>query len=220
MSIKGHIVYDCDGTLVTTMEGIYILMQNFFQKHLDRPVEREEVIRNMDYNSWKTLENFGIDSIHVHDDFLAEWAKFNAGREEKYGLFHGIKECLDYFKQEGYVQYVWTGRERASTKAILKNIGIEDFFADIRCRDDCEPKPDIAGLEEMLYDVDPSTIVVIGDTYADMIGAKNFKAHAIGCAWCENARIDILESYGADVVLEKPLQLIEYVENYFKKIRG
>jgi phosphoglycolate phosphatase len=217
MTPKGHIVYDCDGTLVTTMDGVYKLMESFFTKHLEREVTREEVIRKMDYNSLKTLENFGIDCNKVHTAFLQEWAVFNTKREEKYSLFEGMDKCLRHFQEQGYAQYVWTGRERYSTKAILKHIGFDELFVDIRCRDDCEPKPHVEGLEEMLYDVDPAHIVVIGDTYADMIGAKNFKAHAIGCTWCENARIDILEEFGADVILNKPLELIDYIESYFKR---
>jgi phosphoglycolate phosphatase len=212
---KGHIVYDCDGTLVSTMEGIFCLMQDFFEKHLKRKIDREEVIRKMDYNSLKTLENFGIDSVSVHQDFLDHWAVFNASREKKYHMFPGILECLKHFNEAGYTQYVWTGRERASTEAIIKALDIGHFFKEISCRDDCEPKPSVAGLEEMLYHADPSDIVVIGDTYADMLGAKDFQAHAVGCIWCENAREDILIEYGADVVLKEPIEMIEYIDKYF-----
>lgn len=212
--IRGHVVFDCDGTLVSTMEGIYQLLENFFSERLGRMVGRDEVIRNLDYNNWNMLRKYEFrEDQHevIYQEMMELWAVFETNREKKYMLFNGVKTLLDKLIADGFKVYVWTGRERPSTLEILDNIGIKEAFEDIRCRGDCDPKPSVAGLTEMLSGIDPNKIVVIGDSYADMQGAKAFEAWAIGCTWCENARADILTDYGADVIIDQPLDCYNWI---------
>lgn len=115
-------------------------------------------------------------------------------------LFSGISELLDELSQIDVKLYVWTARTRFSTVEFLKSLGIIGRFEQLHCSTDPCPKPETQGLSDMLDGAAPSSVVVVGDSFADMIGAKNYGAYAIAALWADGSpqhRQSLMES-GAD----------------------
>ena len=98
-------------------------------------------------------------------------------------MYPGVWEMLDELGQRGVKLYVWTARTRHSTVEFLKSLDIITRFEELYCSTDSYPKPDVEGLKEMLGDVDPRSVVVVGDSMADMAGSSNFGSHSIGVTW-------------------------------------
>lgn len=109
-------------------------------------------------------------------------------------MFDGISELLTELKEKGIKLYVWTARDRKSTQEILKTLEISHIFEDISTATDGIPKPSPDGLETMLYGVDPKSVLMIGDSYTDMLGAKHFGCTSIGVLWDDPENKDRLES--------------------------
>lgn len=114
--------------------------------------------------------------VFDHDGTLVDVMKTKA-------LYPGIEELLDNLCRQGLSLYVWTARTRFSTVEFLKSLGIINRFDQLHCSTDGETKPSTEGLSEMLENVDPATVLVVGDSFADMLGAKNFGAYALGAVW-------------------------------------
>lgn len=131
-------------------------------------------------------------------------------------LFEGIKELLLNLKKEGLELFVWTSRSRGSTIEILKSLGIIGAFSDIYCGNDAHPKPSVLGLKELLGEVSAQKVVVVGDSYADVLGAKNFGAYAVAALWDELANEAYLKECGADEFVQSPAELFMSIKNYFK----
>ena len=98
-------------------------------------------------------------------------------------LYSGVYELLQSLKLAGNALYVWTGRDRASTLRILKEHQVLALFEDIFCCDDGDRKPHPEGLEKMLPGIPKERICVIGDTFADVLGAKHFGVTSIVALW-------------------------------------
>jgi phosphoglycolate phosphatase len=138
---------------------------------------------------------------------------------KNYELFDGIEDLVQSLQQQGIKSYVWTARNRYSTVEILKSLAIITSFEDISCATDTVPKPSPAGIEEMLPGIDPSTVAVVGDSYADMIGANKFGAIAIGALWndaSEDAK-QVLEEFGASHLCFSVKECKEILESLIKK---
>lgn len=133
--------------------------------------------------------------VFDHDGTLVD----TSGHPKK--MFEGINSLLKDLKQRGLKLYIWTARDRKSTQEILKNLEISSIFEDISTATDCTPKPNPDGLETMLFGVSPSQVLMIGDSYTDMMGAQEFGCKSIGVLWDDpnnQDRLDSLKHYGAD----------------------
>ncbi len=123
----------------------------------------------------------------------------------KYKLFPGIKELLLELTQD-YMLYVWTARGRASTLRFFEEMGILHLFDQLCTPDDAPGKPHVAGLFSLLGSTPKHSICVIGDSSADMVGAKNFGVMAIGAIWQRDASSQTLKEFGADFIVSHPLE--------------
>lgn len=115
-------------------------------------------------------------------------------------LFEGVKKLLVELQSKGVKLYVWTARDRYSCVDTLKSLDIIGFFEDISTATDCQPKPYPDGLNYMLDGVDPIQVMMVGDSYTDMVGGKKFGATTVGVIWdypSERAR-EVLIDKGAD----------------------
>lgn len=119
-------------------------------------------------------------------------------------LYVGIKELVVFLKKRGVKCYVWTARNRFSTVEILKSLSIIDFFEDLYCSTDGDPKPSPVGLQQMLEGIDSKKVLVIGDSVTDMYGSKSYGAIAIGAIWDNPSAVSkkILMESGADYICE------------------
>ncbi|MBF0442462.1 MAG: HAD family hydrolase, partial [Oligoflexales bacterium] len=58
--------------------------------------------------------------------------------------------------------------------------------------------------------VQPSDTVFLGDSSADMLTAKNAGMIAVGALWGFRTRGELVDS-GADVLLERPVDLLKFI---------
>lgn len=132
---------------------------------------------------------------------------------ESLQLYPGIRPLLALLQQNGAKLYVWTARNRHSTVEILRSLAIIQCFEDLSTCTDCESKPSPQGLVNMLGEVSKHDVVVIGDSFADMIGARNFQVASLGANWHEksedNARI--LNHFGARRVFAEVQELQNFL---------
>lgn len=119
-------------------------------------------------------------------------------------LYSGVYELLQNLKLEGHALYVWTGRDRASTLRILKENQILALFEDIFCCDDGDRKPHTEGLEKMLAGVSKNLICVVGDTSADVLGAKHFGVTSIVALWSNEVDLNSIRDLYPDFLVKDP----------------
>jgi phosphoglycolate phosphatase len=124
--------------------------------------------------------------------------------DRRYHLFPGVIELLQSISDLGCLIYLWTARDRSSMQRILDELSVKNFFTEISTPSDCAPKPSSDGLKMMLDHQDKLRVIVVGDTHADMIGAKNFGAWALGPGWNKQINREVLNEFKVDFIVETP----------------
>ena len=215
---KGHLVFDCDGTLISSQEGVFQCISEFMGDILQREVTRDEVVEKYTPDIFEILERFQIpDKIRKDRDYLnAKWSEIAAKHSSDHPAFPGIVEMLKYFQAKNYALYVWTARDRASTLEILKNEGIMPLIIDMRCLDDTIAKPHPQGIEELVGDFDKKKVIIIGDSFTDIQGAKSFGCASIGVTWSFHVEAAPLENEGATYIAATVEECQQQIENYFE----
>lgn len=205
-SIKA-VIFDCDGTLISSHAGILKGIQTLMQEYLKRAVSQVEVKNKYSADMKVLAENFGMDLDNPETLRWAKrrWSTLMGQGHGNYDAFEGIAELLEDLTQKQIELYVWTARDRVSTRQILMRLNLMRYFIDMRCFDDCTPKPHPQGLVELTGHIEnKKEIIVIGDSTTDIAGARQFGAHAFGALWDPYAQKDELLATGAHALVQTP----------------
>ncbi|MCO4794975.1 MAG: HAD-IA family hydrolase [Bacteriovoracaceae bacterium] len=207
----GHIVFDCDGTLISSHQAILMGLQKLMGGELNRKVSIEEIEEKLDMRMDVIANNFRLDisTPESQKRLLDKWALISQKTEYQYALFDGIKDLLQELSKKGYCLYVWTGRDRVSTLDILNDLKAISWFYDFRTASDGIPKPHPQGMEELVGSFDKNKVVLIGDSVADQLGASQYGCHFLAASWCPNAKFENLLH---DDLIKRPLDCVVHIE--------
>lgn len=216
---KGHIVFDCDGTLISSLQAIFNNIKVLLEEFLEREVQISEIQQKYSGDMASFCANFDIDlsDTQTQTKLYGRWVEICQSDSSKYALFEGIEELVNKLIEQEYNCYVWTGRDRHSTLKILKDLGIASKFLEFRCADDTIPKPHPQGISEMLSGVNTENVVVIGDSDADINGAKNFGCRSIAALWTDMHNGNDLAKYGPSFTAHTPMECLEIIETHIGK---
>lgn len=105
-------------------------------------------------------------------------------------LFPNTIEILDYLTINNCDLAICTSREKNATIGILKHYNLDKYFKTYRTREDVKirgkkQKPDPELILEIIDELnyEKENCIMIGDTDADIIGAKNANIKSVGVTW-------------------------------------
>jgi phosphoglycolate phosphatase len=196
------ILFDLDGTLIDSTEAILKCFDDSF-KHFDMPTPDEESIKALighplDY----MYAELGVDEDRVWD-FVAVYKEHYRKRSKPMTKFlpdakEAIEEAFS-FARLGVV----TTKTGEYSRILLEHMGVMDYFETLIGREDVtHPKPHIEPILKVLkkMHVDyKDNIFMIGDTYMDMLSAKDSGIEPIG----------VLSGYGTSIELQKYTTIIK-----------
>lgn len=215
--IKGHIVFDFDGTLFSNTPGIQRGWRKVLSELLEREVTIEEVLAKSYPDPVRFLKAFDLDP---HDEKIKNylslrWPVLYSSPEFGEELFDGIKELLEELEKKNYALYIWSaGYKQAIIKTLIE-YDIAKFFLDIRAVEDGLSKPHPYGLLDMLPEIPKEKVIVIGDSYTDIIGAKNYGCFSIAALWRGLENHEQLKECGAEYFAHHPHECLDIIENHF-----
>jgi phosphoglycolate phosphatase len=212
-----HVVFDLDGTLISSMETVYKLIGQIFGEYFNREVKRDEIDEFYAVSFENMLINKGIDLKHL-DWFVKRWSDLNTKTKIEYSLFPNIKVLLKKLKQDGHLLYIWTARDKKSTIEVTKRLKVKDYFTGITCFEDSRSKPDTQGIENLLGTANPKHSIVIGDSHTDILGANKYGSFSIACTWCNSVNLDLLKVSKPNEIVSEPSVCYEIITNYFENL--
>lgn len=208
-----NVVFDCDGTLVSSHGGLLRALQQLVSEERGQSISMDEIVGGYDADMLRCAQNLKLD-LSDPQRLLKRWAELSKD-SARAAAYEGIESLLSTLEQRGYRLVVWTGRDRASTLEILRAAGILRFFEELCCADDTTPKPHPAGLEKLLDGEDKETCLHIGDSYTDVQGARQYGIKTVGALWGEHANKEDFKQYPADFWCKHPKQVLEIIEEYY-----
>lgn len=208
-----YILFDFDGTVYDTVEGIARSVRYAINKYgIDEP---ETALRRF---AGPPLRDKFMEEYGFSEEQAMEAIRIFRERYLPVGLyesraFEGIAELLAELRKAGCKTAVATSKPQPLAEKLLRDAGIFDLF-DAVCGSSIDGGDDakwqVAKRAMEALGADPSETALIGDTKYDVEGAHRCKIPCIGVRWGYAAEGE-LESAGADYIAAGMDELINIV---------
>ena len=180
-----HILFDLDGTLTDSGEGILHCAELTLQ-HYGLPVPPRSEMRSMVGPPLKdSFRRYGIPESEL-DNAVAFYRKhYLAVGQFENAPYPGIRELLTKLKGEGKQLYVATSKPEGMAKNILKHFDLDGFFTLIcGAATDEERSTKEAVIEYLLSQLESrEALIMVGDTIYDVKGAAHHGIPCVAVTW-------------------------------------
>lgn len=181
-----QILFDLDGTLTDSGEGIIHCAQETFE-YFGLPVPSAETLRTIVGPPLRqSFIRFGIrpddteEAIEVYRKYYV-----HHGQYENFP-YPGVEQLLKQLKSEGHQLYVATSKPEAMSIQILEHFGLAQYF-DIICGASPDHSRDTKAkvISHLLSQITPlqGHLIMVGDTIYDVEGANELHIPCIGVQW-------------------------------------
>jgi len=211
MAIR-NILFDLDGTLLDTNELIIQSFQHTYQRHLNKHVDKEEIIKNFGEILTITLDR---EIGEAGNEAVKTYRSFQNGNFEKLITIHkGVKEGIIELHKQGYKLGIVTSRLNNSAMRGLEHFGLKDYFESIVGADNTDihkpdPTPAFMGLKEL--GGIPEETLLVGDSPYDILCAKNAGITSVVVGWTA-LPMDMLLKHEPDYVVDSMEELVALVQ--------
>lgn len=208
--MKKAILFDLDGTLTDSGEGIINCAQYAFQQ-MGYPVPpREEMGVFVGPPLWDTFEKFGIPKERTDEAVQIFRSRYVPIGKFENTPYPGIRELLEALGAEGNLLYVATSKPETTAVEVLEHFDLARYFDRI-CGADLEKKRNskdavIAYLLDMTGS--DAEMVMVGDTEYDVLGAAAHGIPTIGVSW-GYGDVAAMEKAGAKAIANSTKELLE-----------
>lgn len=210
------IIFDLDGTLLNTLDDLAASV-NYAMRECGFPERTTDEVRRFIGNGVHVLiRRAAPDDItdeqywEAYNHFEKHYAVHN---RDKTAPYDGITELLNELKSRGYRLSIVSNKIDFAVKALR-----EEFFRDVidAAVGDCEdtankPAPDMVHKAMRQLGAELRDCIYVGDTDVDIETAKNSEMPCICVSWGFRSR-DELEGYGAEMIADKPSDILKFVQ--------
>lgn len=210
-----NILFDLDGTLTDSMEGV-INSIAYALKYFGVPVNDKSELKKcvgppLTYSFgtfFKLSEKDAIKAVEIYREYYAEKGIYEAR------LFDGIDEMLNKLKKKGKTLIMATSKTEIYAKQIASHFDIEKYFTFIGGASydttRIEKKDVIEYILKVCNITDISSCVMLGDRLYDIIGASSCNIQSIGALYGYGSKQE-LEKAGCKIFIEKPVDLCNII---------
>lgn len=216
---KNIIIFDLDGTLLNTLDDLAD-STNFALSSLKYPQKTLEEIRNFVGNGVaKLIERAipqGIQNPNFEKCLTIFKQYYSQNMYNKTKPYDGIIEMLTELRNQGCKVAVVSNKFDAAVKELCKKYF--DNLVDIAIGEDevhgikKKPAPDTVNKVLELFSAKKEDSIYVGDSDVDIMTAKNSELSCISVTWGFRD-IDFLKQHGADIIIDKPEQLLDCLNN-------
>lgn len=211
------VIFDLDGTLLDTLADISGAA-NAVLAEFGAPTHPPAAYRQFIGDGVATLFQRALPASASDPDLNARCV---AGFQTAYGRgwanqsapYGGINELLDTLEQHGVKLAVLSNKPHEFTQLVMRHFFPNSPFHPILGqRAEVPKKPDPAGVHEILQTlaIPADECCYLGDSSVDMETARRAGVLAVGATWGFRSAEE-LQAYGADVLLDHPLELLPVV---------
>jgi len=206
------VIFDCDGTLVDTLEDIAGAMNLSLVEHGFPEVPLEKY---RDIVGWGIIrlaelalpqEERTKENIHWVSNYARRLMEQQPIEKSLAKPYPGIPELLAELQSRKIKTAVLSNKPHAALLRIIAAIFPQHYFNSVwGLRHGAAPKPDPDSVWELLADMglNPHEAVLMGDSEIDMETARNAGCYPLGVSWGFRSRATI-EAAGAAKIIDKP----------------
>ncbi len=217
-TLSSTIIFDLDGTLIDSLHDIAdamnrALVANGFSPH-PYDAYRLFIGRGMKNLVKDALPKSAQTELQISQLYEALVVEYNKNLLEKTVLYEGIPNLLDHLETVNISKSILSNKSDLFTQKIgEKLLGKWSFQYIIGTSEGGLRKPDPTEALNICtkLQVQPDSVLFVGDSSIDMHTAKNAGMTAIGVTWGFRSRNELLE-HGADYTIDKPMDLLNFLK--------
>jgi phosphoglycolate phosphatase len=217
MNIK-MIIFDLDGTLIASLEGIQYSMNKILKEH-NLPLHSLDEYRLFVGEGLKNLVLKALpenkrDESQVDYFYQLMMKTYDENYNKYMRLYDGISNLLNNLVQDGYKIAVNTNKNHYITQKIAKeHLNSWPFTGIIGSDHGFEKKPNPAAAVQIAFSagIDPKHCIYVGDTGVDIETARNAGMTPVAVTWGFR-KTDELESFNPDYWIDKPSELLDVIK--------
>ena len=212
-------IFDLDGTVLNTLETIAYYVNSELEKNSIEPIELNDFryivgkgAKNLIETSLKFRKAYSEESFDkIYPSYMDEYKKNATYKTVPYD---GIIELLNNLKNKGIKIAIVSNKPDIQAKLVINEIIGENVFDNITGQLEgypTKPDPTLVFRTLEMFGVKKDECIYIGDTSTDMKTGKNADLFSVGVTWGFRDREE-LEENGADLIIDKPSELFDYIE--------
>lgn len=219
---KRYILFDLDGTLTDSYEGII----NGFKYALDRlgvepqPETFRKCVGPPIIQSLKSFYGFDDETADEGLRLFREYYSSKGIHEN--AVYEGVETMLRTLNAHGKKLMIATAKPENMAEQVLENFDLAEQFCFIAGSTSDRPVPpndpklraskeDVINYILRTNDIlDPENAVMVGDRSSDITAAKRFGLQTIGVSYGYGS-LEELKNAGADHIVDDPMQLVEII---------
>ncbi len=205
------VIFDLDGTLLNTLEDLWI-STNFALSQFGYPQRTFEEVRMFVGNGVrKLIERAVPENCQNVDECLAVFKKHYAENMYNHTApYNSIEKILKDLQAQGVKTAVVSNKFDLAVKELCKKYFGDLIDIAIGQFDDVPPKPAPNGVLKALKELGEETAIYVGDSEVDVQTAKNANLTCIGVTWGFRDRENLK---GADFIIDEPCDIIDIWKN-------
>lgn len=213
-----YIIFDLDGTLIKSEEGLYDSITYALEKSGVDPGDRKDMKRMIGPVLWESFQKFYNMSAEEADlanaYFVEAYDKegiYNAS------VYEGVEEMLGTLRNAGRILLVVTAKPRDMAERVLNHTGIDKYFQAVIGPARGNKKTDKGSLlrEALSFLAKTGTdhfqkeqAVMVGDRMFDMQGAVETGIPSIGVLYGYGDRQELINA-GATLLADTPADVVK-----------
>ncbi|MCM1159794.1 MAG: HAD family hydrolase [Roseburia sp.] len=217
--MKKLVIFDLDGTLTDSLKSIQYSTNLTIQEFGYAPIPLEPFRYFVGDGAGELIKRalrFSGDKELVHYEKAMERYRQVFKEHCMYEVkpYDGILELLGALKEQGIFLAVNSNKPHERTVDVIEQIFGKDCFHMLAGQvPERKRKPDPAGIFHITHSmgINIADVIYIGDTCTDMQTGKNAGVFTVGALWGFRDRKE-LEENKADVIIEKPMELMKYLK--------
>ena len=213
------ILFDLDGTLIDSSEGITRSAQYALAHYgIDEPDLKKiyffigPPLMNTFMNHYGFSKEKAVEAVAVYRERYQDTGIFECS------LYPGVKECIEELKKRGYMIGMASSKPEESCKRILEHFGILELFDDVvgaTFDGKIDTKEEV--LNEVMRrwsDITREEMCLIGDTMFDIEGANKVAVPSIAVSF-GFGNVDEMLKAGAKTVVDDLRKLPDVLAELF-----
>lgn len=214
----GLIIFDLDGTLVDSIEGIAVSMNKTLES-IGYKTHTTKTYKGFVGHGIKKLVEQALPKeaavneammTQAFDKMMANYRQFYA---EGLYVYDGIEQVLKALKEAGHRLAVLTNKHQSMAEPIVTSYFEEGLFDMVVGRHESRPKkPDPFAVNMIINEVGAKkeTTYFVGDSEVDYDTAINGHIKPIIVSWGFR-ELEQLKAIGAACIVDKPMEIINYI---------
>lgn len=203
------ILFDLDGTLTDSGEGI-INCAILALEHFGCPIPSREALRVFVGPPLRdSFIRHGVPEDKAEEAIAIYRSRYIPIGKYENTPYPGIRELLETLNQQGYKLYVATSKPEEMSKDILKHFDLAKYFTAICGASMDASRSDKEAVIAYLLETtgEAGSMVMVGDTKFDIIGAAFHNIPAIGVSW-GYGQVEEMKAAGAAAIAHTAQELL------------